>query len=132
LLSSRKGADWERHPRCPAHLTSQSSSSHTRRNHKVENRNLSPAHTFPSLALLEACCLIYSSQAETELLVKRRLPLGSTYLGKKPSSCFLHPIIHLFSITTDQLPRENSEILHKTSSWYVCLILPYLFSTTQG
>lgn len=66
-----------------------------------------------------------------ELLVKRRLPLGTSYLGREPGFCFLHPIIRLFNITAKQLLRENNEISPKTSSWYVCLILPYLFSTTQ-
>lgn len=134
-LFSRKGADWDCRPRCLGHCSTQCFSSHTGKNDLGMAEASQPCHSFsgPSvdqLSNLLITDLRLNCWPKGSLLLVLEDAWSST-LGKKPSSCFPYPITRLFNITTEQLLRENCEISPNTSSWYVCLMLPYLFSTTQ-
>lgn len=131
LFFSRKGANWDCHP------FQVSWPNKPREGEPPESRGSQPhsCHSFSGSSLDQLGNLLIADP-RLKCWSKGGFLLASedawfSHLWKKPSSCFLYPIMCLFNITTDQLLRENREISPNTSSWYVCLILPYLFSTTQ-
>lgn len=115
--------------RCPGHHSTQFFLSQTGKNHLGMEKTSQPCHSF-WLHNLSITDLRLNCWPKGSLSLVSEDTWSSPW-GKKPSSHFPYPITRPFNITTDQLLRENSDISPNTSSWYVCLILPYLFSTTQ-
>lgn len=137
LLFSKKGANWDCHPFQVSQPPWQPTLLKPKEGEPPESRGSQPhsCHSFSGSSLDQLGNLLIADP-RLKCWSKGGFLLASedawfSHLGKKPSSCFLYPVMRLFNITTDQLLRENREISPNTSSWYVCLILPYLFSTTQ-